>query len=96
MSAAINELIARYNQLGALKARVETELAAVEAGLRVAGVLPPRRGRPPIPQTLTEAQAREFHRRHQAGERSLEVIEGEREYQRLIKRRQREAARLAS
>lgn len=91
-SSPTEDLETRYAKLLELKANLELELEAVRDGLRVAGVLPPRRGRPIIEDKLTEAQAREFHRRHLAGEDSEEVKAGEREYQRRHKRAARARA----
>lgn len=47
-----------------------------------------RGGRPRIPVTYTDDERREAHRRYVAGERGDWVEHGEREYQRVAKRRQ--------
>lgn len=83
------EMLERYRRLQALKLETEHEIAALERGLRVAGVLS-RRGRPSVEPTHTAEQAREAHRRWTAGERGAWVASGERQY----KRERRRAARL--
>lgn len=49
-------------------------------------------GRPPLPLRLTEEQRRECHRLYRRGDRTPEVEEGEREYQRVNQRARRARA----
>lgn len=83
----IASLAAKYVELQELKKRLDTEIVAVEQGLRVAGLLPA--GRPKVAPTHTAGEARDAHRRHAKGERSDWVDAGERQYQREAKRRRR-------
>lgn len=85
----MTDLVTRYGELQALKLRVDSELIAVENGLRVAGFMPIK-GRPRIAPTHTEAEAREAHARHQRGETDDWIDAGERQYQRDRKRLKRE------
>lgn len=86
--SAIDEMVARRDHLLDLRRRLESELVALERGLKVAGVLDGR-GRPVSERTHTEADAREAHRRWARGERGEWVQAGERQYQREIKRSER-------
>lgn len=83
----IADLLARRAELERLLVEVETEIVAVEDGLRVAGLMPA--GRPRKRPTHTPAEAREAHARHQAGESSDWIDEGERQYKRRYARRLR-------
>lgn len=86
------QLARRYVELQDLKKKVDTELAAVENGLRMAGLLAGA-GRPRLAPTHTVAEAREAHRRFAAGERDEAwVLDGERQYQRERKAAQKGAA----
>lgn len=89
----VRQMIARYNELARLKAAVEAELVGVSNGLRLAGVLPPLRGRREIADPYTDAQARDFHRRYQRGERTEDVLAGERQYKRVKTRERRARAK---
>lgn len=51
-------------------------------------------GRPRMTLHLTESQRREMHRRYRRGERTPEVVEGEREYQRVNQQARRKRAQL--
>lgn len=86
----VAELLARRDRLERLLVEVEAELAAVEDGLRVAGIS--RRGRPRARPTHTPTEAREAHRLHQLGERTPWVLAGEREFKRRNKRTERSGA----
>lgn len=79
------DLLARRAELERLLVEVETEIVAVEDGLRVAGLMPA--GRPRRRPTHTPAEAREAHRLHGQGETSDWIDEGERQYKRRNKRR---------
>lgn len=85
----VADLLARRAELERLLVDVETEIVAVEDGLRVAGLMPA--GRPKKRPTHTPAEAREAHRLHQLGECSPWIDEGERQYKRRNQRRVREA-----
>lgn len=86
------QLAARYIELQDLKKKVDSELAAVENGLRMAGLLA-LRGKPRLAPTHTVTEAREAHRRFAAGDRGSKwVIDGERQYQRERKNARRAVA----
>lgn len=85
-------LAAKYVELQGLRKRIDTELTAVENGLRVAGLMPA--GRPTKPPTHTLTEARAAHARWGRGLRDDDTVAGERQYQRERKRaaRRRTAA----
>lgn len=89
--SATEYLLARRALLEKLLVEVETELCAVEDGLRVAGLMPA--GRPRMRPTHTPAEAREAHRLHQLGEHSDWIDQGERQYKRRDARRRRAVQR---
>lgn len=69
---------------------VQTEITALRDALHMYDDAPPvRTGRPVIPFTYTADERREAHRRHQAGEQSAWVRQGEREYQRAWRQARR-------
>ena len=77
-------LLTRYHRLQVLNQRIETELAALGAALRVAGLMPA--GRPRIAPEFTSAQARAAHARFRSGADDEQTKAGERQYQRDRKR----------
>lgn len=87
---ANHPLIDRYERLQALKKRIDTELFAVERGLRVAGILA-EHGRPRVAPTHSVSQARSAHAAWQRGDRDQWTVDGERQYQREKKRASRAA-----
>lgn len=82
------DLLERRAKLAKLRKEIDAEIVAIDNGLRMAGVLR-LRGRPRKAPAYTDLEAREAHARHQAGERTPEVIEGHRQYQRENTRQRR-------
>lgn len=83
----VADLQARHVKLERLLVEIETELVAIEEGLRVARVM--ATGQPRKRPTHTRSEAKEAHRLHQNGDTTPWVRAGERQYQRDHKRRAR-------
>lgn len=84
MSAAA--LTSQRDRLQRLAVDVDQQLAAVEAALRIYHLQP---GRPRLPLTMTVAEARRARIAYRAGDHSEWAVRGRREYERLMKRRER-------
>jgi len=82
------DLLRRRRELLRHRDAVDTELVAIEHALRDKGA-PGMAGRPRKEYTMTRDEAKEAHRRFNAGDRSAAVVQGEREYARRTKREAR-------
>lgn len=91
-AADIAALRDKRDRLVDLRATVDAELADVTATLHQLGAL---QSRALLPPTHTVDEARDAHRRFNAGDRDEWVVAGERQYQRDRKRRYDAARRRA-
>lgn len=83
------EMLAKRERLLRLAVEVDQELAAIEAGLRIHKSKP---GRPRVPYTMTEDEARHARAAHKRGEVTPWTLQGKREYDRRTSRARRTRA----
>lgn len=79
-----DEMRDRYQQLQALRDRIDQQMDALAAGLRMHGEW---KGAPRKPAVMSSAEAKRAHAAYATGDRSIWAREGERQYQRDNKRR---------